>query len=194
MALKDALARINNALKDTFHSKAYDPTDGRKKVVRLINNASKQHEEGKTRVPNRAWVVGFDSVSFKLVLNGQPILLEGEETVYLPPEEFQPFLNDLRDAVEAGELDSEIEAALKHEGGKTGTETITVTRKRAPSSTAGLTRPARSPVSNLRSSVGRSLSNGRSLDEIAAALKAAGKYEAKDIDAVIAEKRAAQGA
>jgi len=117
MSLSSAIGRINNKLKDTFAQKPYDPAPGRKRVIRMIDNAASQYLEGKTKAPNRAWRTGHEAVSFQLDLNGEYVPIGGERINYLAPEDFQPFLADLKAAVEAGELDQEIRAALESKAG-----------------------------------------------------------------------------
>lgn len=110
--LADAIAKINNAFKDTFHHKPHDPEPGRKKAVRVIEKAVEQYQAGRTRVPRRTWEIGHGAVSFSLKLNGQVVPLNGEDVNYIAADEFVPFLEVLREAVPAGELDKEIDAAL----------------------------------------------------------------------------------
>lgn len=142
MALKDALRRINNKLAETFHHTPYDPSAGRTKLVKEIDKIADQHKEGRTKVPNRAWVIGYDSIRLTLRLNGHVIPLPDPETgdpkesSYVPPAEFQAFLGDLRAAVEAGELDEQIRPAMERAPGKLGSEVGNTTpRTRAPRST-----------------------------------------------------------
>ncbi len=117
MALADTLKRINNTLKDSFSQKPYDPAPGRRRVAKLIDKAKSQFLEGRSKVPNRAWTLGYEAVSFKLELNGETIPIGGEPTNYLAQADFVPFLEELRADVEAGELDAEIRSALEAKAG-----------------------------------------------------------------------------
>lgn len=124
---------IDKSLGTNFDAPKYDPSKGRSKLVRQIDLAAKQHNEGTTRAPNRSWKAGGTdadpSVRFSPKVDGKPVLLDGDETVYIPASRFQDFLKHLKASVEAGELDKEIKAAI--EGAKpasTGT-----TRKRSAS-------------------------------------------------------------
>ncbi len=182
------LELIDNALGTHFNAPVYKPEKGRAKLVKVIDKAAAQRAAGETP-PTRSWKTGSNgAVSFSPKIDGKPVLIGGEAVNYVPGDRFDTFLEGLKAAVQAGDLDDEIKAAL--EGDEAGSAFSAPKAARNVSGSSG-ERGARSPMSNLRSSVGRSLSNGRSLEEIEAALKAGSKFSSEDIDAVIAEKRAA---
>ena len=59
------LELIDNALGTHFNTPVYKPEDGRKKMVKVIDLAAKQHSEGTTRAPNRSWTAGNNNaISF----------------------------------------------------------------------------------------------------------------------------------
>lgn len=179
------LELIDNTLGTHFNAPVYKPEDGRKKLIRVIDKAAEQHSQGKTP-PTRSWKAGTNNaISFSPKIDGKPVKVGGTETNYVPAERFQDFLSGMKAAVAAGELDKEIKAALESTPAAGAPEAST-----KPTRTGA--RAARSPIANLRTSVSRSANNGKSLKEIEAVLKASGKYDAADIDAVIAEKRAAK--
>ena len=110
------LELIDNALGTHFDAPVYDPQRGRRKMLKVINDAAKQHREGITKAPNRAWRLGSNNaISFSPKLNGQPVLIGSAETNYVSAERFQDFLAGLRTAVEAGDLDVPIKMALEVE-------------------------------------------------------------------------------
>ncbi len=125
---------IDKALGTDFDKPSYDPKVGRKKLVKQIDLAAKQHQEGTTRAPNRAWKAGGPSdkpaIRFAPKIDGKPVLLDGDTEAYVPAERFQEFLKHLKTSVEAGELDTEIKAALESSKPASGT---TTTRKRSAS-------------------------------------------------------------
>ncbi len=111
----DWKALIDKTLGTHFNAPVYDPAKGRDKLVKVIDKAAEQHKEGKTP-PTRSWKLGSNrAISFAPVLNGNPVLLQGEAVSYVPAERFQDFLSGLKAAVQAGDLDDEIKAALDGE-------------------------------------------------------------------------------
>lgn len=180
------LELIDNTLGTHFNAPVYKAEDGRKKLVKQIDLAAKQHKEGTTRAPNRAWSLGNNNaISYSPKVDGEPVLIAGKEINYVPAERFQDFLSALKAAVEAGDLDKEIKAAIESK------DTNKLGVSRSTGSSSG-TRGARSPLSNVRSSIGRSLSNGKSLAEAEASVRAKGTYDSALIDQVVAEERAKQ--
>ena len=178
------LELIDNTLGTHFHTPVYDPKAGQKKLVRVIDLAAKQHSENITRAPNRSWATGNNNaISFAPKIDGKPVRIGGKEINYVPAERFQDFLSGLKAAVEAGDLDKEIKAAIdapKPEG-------AAASSSRGTGNVGG----GRSALANVRSSFGRSLSNGKSLEEAEASARAKGFDEAL-IAQVKEEKRAAQ--
>lgn len=116
------LELIDNTLGTHFNTPAYDPEKGRRLLVKEINKAADQFANGRTRVPNRAWEKGNNNaVSFAPKLGGKPVLIAGQDTNYVQADRFPEFLDGLKAAVTAGDLDDEIKAAL--EGGEGTTPT-----------------------------------------------------------------------
>jgi hypothetical protein len=189
MSIKSTLFSLidNVGLAETFNIKPHDPAKVRAPLLKGIESARKQFTATPrmSKAPNRWWTVKNGVVALTVKVQGDTFDINGVATNHMPEERFVEFLGKFEEAVKAGEFDDE----LKHKGN--GDAKVRIAPSRQPSGGSGGTRGARSPISNLRSSVGRSLSNGRPLDEIEAALKADGKFSAQDIDAVIAEKRAA---
>ncbi|KQN09095.1 hypothetical protein [Sphingomonas sp. Leaf28] len=174
------LELIDNTLGTHFHTPVYDPQTGRKKILRVIELASKQHNEGTTRAPNRSWAAGNnEGISFSPKIDGKPVLIGGKETNFVHKSRFQDFLKGLKAAVEKGDLDKEIKAALDGDAAP-----------RASTSSSSGTRSGRNPLSNVRSSIGRSLGNGKSLEEAEATARANPKFDAAHIDQVVAEAKA----
>ncbi|SEM41079.1 hypothetical protein SAMN05192583_0094 [Sphingomonas gellani] len=130
------LSLIDKKLGTNFDAPQYDPKKGRAKLVKQIETAASQHSEGKTP-PSRSWKAGGTeadpAVRYSAKVDGKPVLLDGDATVYVPASRFQDFLKHLKTAVEAGELDKEIKAALD---GKKPVTTGSTTR--APRSSTGL--------------------------------------------------------
>lgn len=188
MALKDTLFTLidNVGLAETFKLKPHDPAKARQPLLKGIDSAKKQFENGQTKAPNRWWKVSNNVVALTVKLAGDTFTINGVQTNHMPAERFPEFLDKFKAAVESGEFDKELASHGK------GDAKVHIAPKRQ--SSGGGTRGPRDPKSNLRSSVGRSLRNGRSFEEIEAILKADGKFSASDIDAVIAEKKAAQNA
>lgn len=115
------LELIDNTLGTHFNTPVYDDEAGRKKMVREIDKAASQHKEGKTKVPNRTWSVGNNkAISYTPRLNGHAILIGDKETNYVPQERFADFLSGFKAAVEKGDFDDQIKAALEQEAASSG--------------------------------------------------------------------------
>lgn len=124
---------IDNTLGTHFDAPVYDPSKGRKKMVSVIDKAAAQHNEGKTP-PTRSWKLGSNNaIRFSPKINGNPVLIGGDAENYIQADRFQDFLAGLKAAVEGGDLDEEIKAALEGEQGSTAKPA----RKRTTSSSNG---------------------------------------------------------
>ncbi|WP_174297353.1 hypothetical protein [Sphingomonas bacterium] len=110
MALKDMFAFVKNGLEEQFNSKPRDPVAARKPLLKGIDATLDQFTNGRTRVPNKWWVVNNDIVAFSPKLKGTPLVLNGGTTSHIESADFPAFLAAFRHAVEEGELDGEIAA------------------------------------------------------------------------------------
>lgn len=110
MALKDTLTNFfdNTGLAEVFSRPAYDAEKARKPLLKGIDNAKKQFENGQTKAPNRWWKVSNGVVALTVKVNGDTFDLNGVATNHMPEERFPEFLSKFRAAVEAGEFDDEI--------------------------------------------------------------------------------------
>lgn len=182
MGIKDTLLDFidNTGLAEVFSRKPHDPTKARKPLLTGIKRTREQFAARATTVskaPNKWWQVKNGVVALKVKVAGNVLDINGHETNHIPEERFDEFLTKFEQAVNAGEFDDELA------GTGSGTAKVAVRGKAKAA-------PASPSITGVRRSVGKSLSNGKPLDEIEAALKAQGKYSHADIDAVIAEKRA----
>lgn len=187
--MADFLELIDNTLGTHFNSPKYDPAVGRNKLKLVIATAAKQHADSATGgAGRRTWKLGNnDAISFAPKLGGRPVLINGNETNYVPADRFQAFLSGLAAAVEAGDLDDEIKTAL--EAPKGGTDVSGGKAGGIGSFGGG---KSKDPLTNVRRAVGSRITRGGALDEIEAALKATGKYAVEHIEAVIGERKAAK--
>lgn len=109
------LELIDNALGTHFATPVYDPAKGREKMVKVISKAAEQHKNGQTPA-TRSWKLGNNNaIRFSPKISGASVLIAGEADNYVQAERFQDFLAALKAAVEAGDLDQEIKAALDGE-------------------------------------------------------------------------------
>lgn len=185
MGIRDTLAGFidNTGLAEKFKLTPVDPVKARKPLLDGIKRTRDQFAARATttsKAPNKWWQVKNGVVALTVKVNGDTFDINGVATNHMPEERFGEFLDKFEQAVNAGEFDTE----LKNKGNGDA-------KVRIPKASASSGKAAPS-ITGVRRSVGKSLSNGRPLDEIEASLKADGKYSAADIDAVIAEKRAAQ--
>lgn len=164
------------SLEKGFNAPVYKPEPGRAQVVAMIDKAITQYQANPdSKAAHRVWKKGTNGgVSFAPKIKGKELILAGKETHFIRAEKFVDALKQLKSAVEGKEYDEDIKAALDS----------------AP--TAGgiaKTSEEKGTLAGLRRSIGRSLTNGRSLDEIEANLLAGSKYDRSEIKKVIAEKR-----
>ena len=127
MALKDMFAFVKDGLEERFNTKPRDPVAARKPLLRGIDAALDQHSNGRTKVPNKWWVVSNGVVAFSPKLKGQPLVLNGETTSHVENADFPAFLAAFRHAVEEGELDGEIEAI--EAGGSVAGQSVTIPKR-----------------------------------------------------------------
>ena len=122
---------VDKTLGTNFDAPQYDPKKGRDKLVKAIDAAGKQHTNGSTKAPNRAWKLGGNNaIRFVPKLNGNEILLDDGHPVFVPAEHFQTFLGQLKSSVQAGDLDKEIKAALEGDAPVKSASSVTTPRKR----------------------------------------------------------------
>ena len=128
MALKDTLASFfdNTGLAEVFSRKEADPAKLRKPLLKGIDNAKKQFENGQTKAPNRWWKVSNGVVALTVKVGGDTLDINGVATNHMPQERFVEFLGKFKAAAEAGEFDAE----LKNKGN--GDAEVHVPKARAP--------------------------------------------------------------
>ena len=110
MALKDMFAFVKDGLEEQFNTRPRDPVAARKPLLKGIDATLDQFTSGRTRVPNRWWVANNGIVAFSPKLKGTPLVLNGVTTNHVESADFPAFLAAFRHAVEAGELDGELQA------------------------------------------------------------------------------------
>ena len=110
MALKDMFAFVKEGLEEQFNTKPRDPVAARKPLLKGIDATLEQFGSGRTKVPNKWWVVNNGVVAFSPKLKGTPLVLNGGTTSHVESADFPAFLAAFRHAVEEGELDAEIAA------------------------------------------------------------------------------------
>lgn len=110
MAIRDTLSNFfdNTGLADVFAQKPHDPTKARKPLLKGIENAKKQFENGQTKAPNRWWKVSNGVVALTVKVGGDTFDINGVATNHMPQERFPEFLDKFKAAVEAGEFDEEL--------------------------------------------------------------------------------------
>ncbi len=181
MSIKSTLFSLidNVGLAETFNIKPHDPTKARAPLLKGIESARKQFtaEPRMSKAPNRWWTVKNGVVALTVKVQGDTFDINGVATNHMPEERFVEFLGKFEEAVKAGEFDDELKSK--------GNGDAKVRIGKASSQPSG---KASASITGVRRSVGKSLSNGRALDEIEAQLKADGRYSVADIEAVIAEK------
>jgi hypothetical protein len=111
MALTDLFKLHDPSLADKFNVTPYNASKDRKAFIKSLNATVTQLQSGNTKVPNRMWTAANDVVELKPTFQGRPIVIMGEDTFYVHQEHFAEAIKYITQAVEAGELDDQLEGA-----------------------------------------------------------------------------------
>lgn len=123
MALRDLLALVDDKLKDVFHTVAYDPARDRDKLVKRIDDTKAKFAAVEPARGKKDFTTANGVVAYSPTVAGNPLVIEGRETNYVPAERFADFLDIFRAEVAEGRLDKEITGAAKSDGSTTATKT-----------------------------------------------------------------------
>ncbi|WIA55994.1 hypothetical protein N6H05_23750 [Sphingobium sp. WTD-1] len=176
MPINDFLSLTDDGLRAKYEAKPVDKAAIRKPLVKALKTAIEQFNTGRTKAPNRMWTANGDTVKFTPKLRGEPLAISGKTEHFIPSERFVEAVNLLIANVEAGELDDLL-------GSEASTKSAS---KRFPAARA----TSSDPLTNIRRAFGiRMGKQKQTAAQAAAALKADGKYDAADIDKVLAEKK-----
>ena len=161
MALKDMFAFVKEGLEEQFNTKPRDPVAARKPLLKGIDATLEQFGSGRTKVPNKWWVVNNGIVAFSPKLKGTPLVLNGGTTSHVESADFPAFLAAFRHAVEEGELDAEI-AAIESGASVAGHSVAINKPKRASgiSSEAARARGQKAAESRARNKAAREAAEG----------------------------------
>lgn len=184
MALKDLFSFFSPDSTEKYKAKPHDPVKARAPLLRGIATARKQFQADEFKKPNRWFSVKNETVAFHPKLDGRDLMLNGVKENHMPSERFEEFLDLMEKEVNEGQFD---EVIANHGKGNVDVHIGKAPAKRGTGSVGG----GRSELANVRSSFGRSMSNGKSLDEAEASARAKGFDEAL-IAQVKEEKRAAK--
>ncbi len=139
MALKDILSLIDHKLKDVYHTVAYSPVKDRAAVAKRLDDTRSKFLATEPPRGKKDFSVANNVVEFRPVVPGAgALMLAGSDVSYVPAERFADFLVGLKAAVEAGELDAELEAAHGDQAKTSTTKTPRAPRApREPGSGSG---------------------------------------------------------
>lgn len=118
MPLSDFLSLSDDSLRAAYETQPVNKAAIRKPLIRALDNAIKQFEEGRTKVPNRIWSTNGDTVKFTPKLKGEPLAISGKAEHFIPAERFVEAVKNLIASVEAGELDDVLEGSQGSTGGR----------------------------------------------------------------------------
>jgi Tfp pilus assembly protein PilN len=99
---------IDNTLEAVFSRKEPDAQALRKPLLKGIEQAQTQFENGSTKAPGRWWRVSNGVVALTVKVKGDTFDINGVATNHMPQERFVEFLSKFKTAVEAGEFDAEL--------------------------------------------------------------------------------------
>lgn len=108
MALKDLKSLIDNSLEAVFHRKEPSKEQLRAPLLKGIETATTQFQNGATRAANRWWKASNGVVALTVKLKGETFDINGVATNHFPEERFGDFMSAFKSAVEAGEFDAEL--------------------------------------------------------------------------------------
>ncbi|KAA9009661.1 hypothetical protein F4U94_22825 [Sphingobium limneticum] len=112
MAKIDLSKFIDNNLKAEFDAKPYDVSKDRAKLIKRFEAAKVQFTTGgNSKAPNKMWKAKNGVVEFKAAVSGVNLTVNGTTTNYIPESQFEPFLDALVAATEAGEFDTAFTAS-----------------------------------------------------------------------------------
>lgn len=116
MSLSDILALVDDKLSKVFERVSYDPAKDRVKFTKRIDTTREKFLATEPARGAKDFSVANGVVRYEPKLSGAPVAIGGKTTLFVPSERFADFLTKLKSAVEAGELDGEIEAAANGDG------------------------------------------------------------------------------
>lgn len=112
MSLADVLSLVDEKLSKVFEKVSYDPAKDRAKFVKRIDATREKFLQTEPARGAKDFSVANGVVRYSPTLSGAPVAIGGKTPpLHIPSERFADFLTKLKTAVEAGDLDSEIEAA-----------------------------------------------------------------------------------
>ncbi|MBD8734922.1 hypothetical protein [Sphingomonas sp. CFBP 13706] len=104
MSLKAFLTLTDNKLREAFLKPEYDPTKARAKVIASLDKAVEQFGRIEPTKGKKMWKVNNKNIELTL-----PFAIDGEHVFYSPAERFPDLVKNLKAAINAGELDSQLE-------------------------------------------------------------------------------------
>lgn len=104
MSLKAFLTLTDNKLREAFLKPEYDPTKARAKVIASLDKAVEQFGRIEPTKGKKMWKVNNKVVELSL-----PFALNGDHSFTIPAERFPDAVKNLKAAINAGELDKELE-------------------------------------------------------------------------------------
>lgn len=112
MSLADILSLVDDKLSKVYEKVSYDPAKDRAKFVKRIDATREKFLQTEPARGAKDYSVANGVVRYSPTLSGNPVSVGGKTVLHIPSERFGgDFLPKLKAAVEAGELDAEIEAA-----------------------------------------------------------------------------------
>jgi hypothetical protein len=142
------LELADSKLRKAFEEVAPDFTKDREKAVKRIMATKEKFTATEPIRGRKDYAIGGGNVvQFALMHNGTPVVIDKQDSFFVPAERFPDFLDAMAASVTAGELDKELAA-----NGETGTVSsqmkavgVGIVRHRAPRSDAGQPREGWTP-------------------------------------------------
>ena len=141
MALADLFKLHDPALADQFNEKAYDATKDRKAFKKSLDDVLDQMNNGRTKGPNRMWVVANEIVEFKPTYKKRPVAILGESTFYIPQNHFAQAIETIKTSVDAGELDAFFEGNGNADGSSSTASRGTATKSKRGTGIGNVAKP-----------------------------------------------------
>jgi len=175
MPLSDLFKLHDPALEDDFNKKPYKADKDRAAFIKALEAIKGQIKAKNTKVPNRMWSIANEVVKLTPNFKGRPITIMGEKTFFIPENHLDQAIATIKEGVEAGDLDGELEGVDGQ-----GAATAATAKPKG-------TREPSDQKSGIRKSIGTRLKKGQKLADIETVLRANSKYAPEDVTEVLAE-------
>lgn len=125
MSLEDIVSSVGANVRRALTTEPADPNTLRRPVLEQLEKQRDSWGDGRSDATGDWFSRDDDLVAFSPRLaSGAPLTIDGQTTVFVPAAEFANYLIKMREQVEAGVFDSEIDAGLRGSPNVSGLATV----------------------------------------------------------------------